>query len=829
MRFYTNVVQFGNKILVRGVNNGKTVQDKINFSPSLFIKGKKPTQYRSLYGDYLEKFEFEDINSAKEWVKRYKDVDNFAIFGNTNYAYQYITETFPDQIEFDISQIKIWSLDIETSAEYGFPDVQNPVEAMLLITIQDYNTKQITTFGSKPANSVKENHTYIECRDEYDLLKRFVNFISSDYPHVITGWNIEFFDIPYLCNRIKKILGEDLMKQLSPWGNVYEREISRFKNTEIVFDIQGVSVLDYLDLYRKFTYTAQESYKLDHIAKVELGKQKLSYDEYDSFRSFYTNDWQKFVEYNVIDVEIVDELEDKMKLIELILTMAYDAKCNYSDVFSAVRTWDCILYNHLWNKGIVVHQRDESRKGRQIEGAFVQEPVPGKYKWVVSFDATSLYPSIIMQYNLSPETMAIGGKDTTVQTLLDRGHNLDDLQTLNRCMTANGYMFSNEREGIFPEIVQKLFDDRQKYKKLMLTAQQKYEETKDKIWQKEIAKCNNFQMARKIQLNSLFGAWGNEFFRFYDDRIAEGITLTGQYIIRTVGKALDEYLNKVCNTTGYKYSFYSDTDACYITLDPLVEKFYKNHPPEKIVEILDVICQDKIEKVINKACDELMSYTNAYKRKVYFKREVIADSGLWVAKKRYALNVFNNEGVQYKEPKLKVMGLEIVRSSTPEPVRDALREAVKIALTQTEDLIQEYIRNFEIDYRKLKPEDIAFPRGVNGVEKYTDKARIYKQGTPMHVRGSLLYNHYLKSLKLEKKYELIREGDKIKFLYLKEPNVIGENCIAFVSAIPEEFVLTKFVDYDTMFEKSFLEPLNTILQGLGWNSKPKATLEDLFA
>lgn len=264
-------------------------------------------------------------------------------------------------------------------------------------------------------------------------------------------------------------------------------------------------------------------------------------------------------------------------------------------------------------------------------------------------------------------------------------------------------------------------------------------------------------------------------------------------------------------------------------MDPLVEKFYKNQPTEKIIEILDTICQNKIEKVINKACDNLMSYTNAFKRKVYFKREVIADSGLWVAKKRYALNVFNNEGVQYKEPKLKVMGLEIVRSSTPEPVREALRQAVKIALTKTETDIQSYINEFEIEYRKLQPEAIAFPRSVNGVDKYTDKAKIYRQATPMHVRGSLLYNHYLKTLKLEKKYELIREGDKIKFLYLREPNVIGENCIAFVSTIPEEFQLTSFVDYDTMFEKSFIEPLNTILEGLGWKSKPAATLEGLFA
>jgi DNA polymerase elongation subunit (family B) len=828
MRFYTNVIQYGNRILVRGINNGKTVQDRTEFKPTLYVRTNKPSEYKSLFGQNLEAIDFESINDAKDFVKRYKEVEQFPIFGNTNYAYQYITRSFPEEIDFDISQIKIYSIDIETSAEFGFPDINDPLEQVLLITLQDYNTKDIVTFGVNHFVVNKPNHRYVRCADEYDLLKKFIEFWSSEFPHIVTGWNIEFFDIPYLCNRIKKVLGEDSMKELSPWNLVNQREISRFKNVETVFDIMGVSVLDYLDLYKKFTYTAQESYKLDHIAKVELGKEKLDYGEYDSFRMFYKNNWQKFVEYNVVDTELVDQLEDKMKLIELILTMAYDAKCNYVDVFSAVRTWDCILWNHLWKKKIVVHQRDESRRGRQIEGAFVQEPVPGKYDWVVSFDATSLYPSIIMQYNLSPETMVPGGMDVTVDTLLKKEHHLDTLREDNLCMTANGFKFKTDKQGIFPEIVQKLFDDRQKYKKLMIAAQKKYEENKDKKYQKDIARYNNFQMARKIQLNSLFGAWGNEFFRFYDDRIAEGITITGQYIIRTVGKALNEYLNKICGSDNHIYSFYSDTDACYITLDPLVQKFYKDMPREKVVELLDKICNDRIEKVINKACDDLMSYTNAFERKVYFKREVIADRGIWVAKKRYALNVYNNEGVQYNEPKLKVMGLEIVRSSTPEPIRDGLKEAVKIVLTKSESHLQKFVKEFETKFKEFKPEEISFPRTVNGVEKYSDRGSIYRQGTPMHVRGALLYNFYLQKNKLEKKYELIREGDKIKFLYLQEPNTIGENCIAFISSIPEELDIKKYADYDMMFSKAFLEPMNTILNGVGWSAKPKATLEGLF-
>jgi len=829
MKFYTSVNQFGNNILVRGINNGHIVQEKVPFKPSLYVPSKTDSTAKSLFGKELAEIKFQSINEAKDYVSRYSDVSGFEIYGNTNYAYQYISSKFPDDIEFDMTQLNIKTLDIETSAELGFPDVKNPQEKILLITLQDYVSKQIVSFGLYPCSPVHDKHTYVYCKDEATLLIEFLDYISENTPHIITGWNVEFFDIPYLCNRIIKILGDDAVKKLSPWGVVEEKQVTRFQKQVAAFNILGVAILDFLDLYKKFTYSAQESYKLDHIAKVELGKEKLNYDEFDSFNEFWKKDWPKFVRYNVIDCELVDELEEKMKLIELILTMAYDAKCNYVDIFSAVRTWDCILYNQLLKKNIIVHQK-ENKPGRSIAGAYVQTPKPGKYKWVVSFDATSLYPSIIMQYNMSPETMLTETqyRDITVNDLLESKRDLSDLIDNKMCMAANGVCYKNDKQGIFPEIVQKLFNDRKEYKKLMLVAQAKYEETKDKIWQKEISKYNNFQMARKIQMNSLFGAMANEFFRFYDSNVAEGITLSGQYIIQKVGTGLNEYLNKVCGTKDFEYSFYSDTDSCYVTLDPLVEKFYKDKPPKKIVEILDQICESKIQEVLNTVCTEIAEYTNAFDKKIYFKREAIAETGIWVAKKRYALNVYDNEGVTYAEPKLKVMGLEIVRSSTPEPIRDGLRKAVKLALTSDESTLQNYIRDFETEYRKMPPELISFPRGVNGINKYSDRSSIYKAGTPMHVRGALLYNFHIEKNNLGIKYEKIKEGDKIKFIYLREPNLIGENCIAFNTVIPPEFDLAKYADYDTMFDKSFIEPMKTILDGVGWTTKPQATLEGLF-
>jgi DNA polymerase elongation subunit (family B) len=841
MKFYTCAHQYGSKVLVRGVNNGVRFTKRADFSPTLYVKSKEPSKFKSLYGEDLQPVEFANNNEAKEFVQTYGQVENFPIYGQTNYGYQYITHTYPGEIQWDITQLNIQTIDIETSAEHGFPDVQNPIEEVLLITVKNLITRQIITFGCGDFDDKCEEveslraqgnkFLYVKCDNERDLLETFVRFYSENYPDIITGWNCDLFDIAYLISRVERLFcSEDdttMKKKFSPWGLVRRKNVTIMGREHVSYDITGVAIIDYIDLYKKFTYVRRESYKLDYIGEVELGLKKME-NPYESFREFYVKDWQKFVEYNIRDVEIVDALEHKMKLIELILTMAYDAKCNFNDVFSQVRTWDCIIYNHLHNQNIQIPQKKESR-GRQIEGAFVQEPKPGQYDWVVSFDATSLYPSIIMQYNQSPETFVEGHvKDTTVNGLLEGKYNLDDLQTNDYTMTANGYCYTREKQGKFPEIVQKFFDDRQRYKKLMIAAEKEYEITKDSRLKNDISKYNNFQMARKIQLNSLFGAWGNEYFRYYDSRIAEGITMTGQYIIRKVGTALDVYLNKVVGTNGHNYSFYSDTDSCYISLDPLVRKYYSNLPRDKLIDVLDKICEEKITETINKSCDGLADYTNAFQKKIIFKREAIAERGLWVAKKRYALNVYDNEGVRYKDPKLKVMGLEIVRSSTPAPVRESLKEAVRLALTTDEKTLQGFIEHTRILFNKFEPEQIAFPRGVNGLMKYTSGADIYAKGTPMHVRGALMYNHLLRKNKLDKKYELIQEGEKIKFLYLKEPNHIRENCIAFIGKIPKELDLDRYIDYNTMFEKSFLEPIKQIIEGLGWQTEVTATLEDLF-
>jgi len=841
MFFYTNVFARGNAVYFRGFKDGKRVSQKIDFQPTLFVRSKKETKYKSLFGENLDSIKFSSIQEARDFVSKYKEVSNFPIYGNTNYGYQFISKLFPETITFDMSLLKIITVDIETTVDYGFPDTREAQEEVLLITVRDFNTKKITTYGCKPFLSKKDYCTYVQCKDEMDLLRRFIDsFRDGGYPDVITGWNVQLFDVAYLSSRIRRVLGEKALQDLSPHGVVLNSEVEFARGrTQIAYNWTGISILDYMDLYKKFSFKMQESYKLDSIAKEELGKEKVKHP-YTSFKEFYTKDWNLFVDYNIVDVELVDELEDKMKLINLILTMAYDAKCNYTDIYSSVRTWDCILYNALLKRNIIVHNPPnvDPERDRQIMGAYVKEPVPGQYDWVVSFDATSLYPSIIMSFNMSPETLIDGQKyladdDKSIQKLIDREFDTSSLHQDQITMTANGQCFRKDRLGIFPELVEFYFAGRQKAKKAMLEAQTSYEKTKDKKYLGEISSLNSKQMAAKILMNSLYGAMGNIFFRYYDIRIAEGITMTGQLIIRSVAKQLNQLItNEVAKSTGKvpdkDFSFYSDTDSTYVTLNEIVKSVIPNKTTKETVDVLDKYCTKVIEPAISKTCEEFSSYLNTLQSKIKFKREVIAERGVWIAKKRYALTVHNAEGVVYDPPKLKVLGMEIVRTSTPAPVRKALKEAVEIVLTKDESSIKQYVSEIEKKWHKLDPESIAFPRGVNGVKEYSDSNSIFKKGTPIHVRGSLIYNHMIKNLGLEKQHQYIQEGDKIKFIYLKEPNPLGSHVISFLGELPQEFRLQNYIDYDKMFEKAFLDPLNSLLNCIGWQLKEQATLEGLF-
>ena len=828
MKFYSNVFLTGDKILYVGYEDGQRVQYEQNFSPVLFAQCNKKTEYKTLEGSYAQKLEFDSVKDARQFIDEYKQVENFKIYGNDRFLYQYISTEFPEErIEYDATQLKIYTIDIETSSENGFPNVGETAEEILCLTIKDFTSKKLIVWGTREYQHSRSDVEYRVFWKEEEMLKDFLAWWAENTPDILTGWNVKLFDVPYICRRIERILSSKYMKSLSPWNKVYEKEVEIKGRNQFVYDVIGVSVLDYLDLYQKFTYTNQESYRLDHIANVELGEKKLDHSEFETFKDFYTQDWQKFVTYNIHDVELVDRLEDKMKLIDLAVNLAYDAKVNFEDVYYQVRMWDSIIYNYLTPKGIVVPPNERNDKDAKYAGAYVKEPVPGLYEWVVSFDLNSLYPHLIMQYNISPETLLpTKHPSATVDRILQQQITIDG----EYCVCANGAQYRKDVRGFLPELMEKIYNERKIYKKKMLQAKQENEKNPSPQLVKDISKFNNIQMARKIQLNSAYGAIGNQYFRYYKLANAEAITLSGQVSIRWIENRMNEYLNTLLKTEEVDYVIASDTDSIYLNLGPLVTKFFSNRVGDKaaVVSILNKVCEEKLEPFIQGSYEELAAFVSAYDQKMIMKRENIADKGIWTAKKRYILNVWDSEGVRYAEPKLKMMGIEAVKSSTPAPCRTKIKEALNIIMTKTEEDVIRFIDNFKEEFFSMPPEDIAFPRSVNGLTKWSDPVTLYKKSCPIHVRGALLYNFQLKKRKLTHKYPLIQEGEKIKFCYLQKPNTVGENVISFISNFPTEINIHKNVDYKLQFEKSFLYPLKIILDAIGWKTEKEVNLEFLF-
>lgn len=845
--FYTNAITYGNSIYYRGYENGKRVKHNPEFNPVLFIPSKKKTKYRNLEGYYVDPIYPGSIKEYRDFIKRYDKVSGMCIYGDINLECQYIGDLFPqNEIDYDFGMLKIATIDIETTCDKGFPDVEDPQEKVIAITVQIGD--KTTSFGLGSFNVVG-----VDCfdyTDEVDLLNTFLDFWDVEQPDIVTGWNIRFFDIPYLFNRIKKILGDKEAKRLSPWKITKEKSVHRHNREQKIFELFGLSVMDYYDLYQTFTYVNQESYRLDHIAYVELGERKLSYEEHGSIREFYKNDFQKFMEYNIKDVHLVTRLEEKLKLMELAVALAYAAKVNFSDVFSQVKMWDSIIYHYLKEHDVVVPPRAATQKPEQYAGAYVKEPIVGMHDWIMSFDLNSLYPHLIMQYNVSPETKVNNFEDRMFTNLISPDGLLEQSETTmsyvnewkekDLSIASNGVTFTRRFKGFLPAIMERLYEERKIAKKKMIEAQQQREQVaslnmptiaKAGLARKldyDIIKYKNQQLVRKVQLNSAYGAVGNEYCRYYDVHLAEAITISGQFSIRWIEKKLNEYLNKVLGTDSKDYVVAIDTDSVYLRVGDLVSKFCKGKNEQEIVDFLDKTAEEAILPYIDKKYQEMADLVNAYQQKMKMGREVIANKGIWTAKKRYILNVLDNEGVRYKEPKIKVVGIETTRASTPEAVRKFLTETIRLILDTDENTVIDRIEMIRSEFYNLDPEDIAFPRGIKGLDKYKSSTGIYGSGTPIAVKASLVYNHHLKKNNIVKKYKKIEENDKAKFIYLKTPNPIKEKVVAFIEVIPKEFDLGGYIDYEMQFQKSFLDPLKSILDSIGWSAERQSTLEDLF-
>lgn len=825
--FYTNVLTHKGKIYIRGIDENKEpFREVIKYKPYLFIKANDGNaEYKTIHGEPMKKKEFDSISQARKYISDFSDVDGMKIYGLQNFEYLYLNEVWENEVQYDPTLISIVSLDIET--KMGNTDMATAVrEAPNEITaITLSKNGKYFVLGCKDYVKHRPDVYYLKCKNEVDLLEKFIKVWKELAPDVITGWNIEFFDIPYIVNRIRNLFGESLAKELSPWGliSAYTIEVKGQKIDS--YTLEGISNLDYMALYKKFTYTKQESYKLDYIALVELGESKLDYAEFKDLDDLYERDYQKYIEYNIHDTYLIVKLEEKLKLIELVFAMAYDAKVNYKDTLTTVRQWDVIIHNYLLKQKVVIPPVSVS-SGSELVGGYVKEPHLGLHNWVVSFDLNSLYPHLIQQYNISPDSYVTRIPVPTVDEIL-QGKEVEDN---GYSVAANGCCFRKDKHGFLAELMERMYEDRKIFKNYMLAAKATYEETKDPELKKDIAKWDNMQQAKKIQLNSAYGALGNKYFRWFDIRFAEAITLSGQLSIKWVSRDLNKYLNKLLKTNNIDYVIANDTDSCYITLDRLVKLTMPNETDNiKITRFLDRVCEEKLQKVIDDSYQALADHMHAFAQRMFMKRECIANKAIWVAKKRYILNVYNQEGVAYNEPVLKVSGIEAVRSSTPQVCREKIKEALKIVMNKSEADLQEFIKKFKEEFSTLSFEQVAFPRGITAVREYADSNGNPIKGTPIHVKGSLLYNRLIDQYDLQGPYEKIGDGDSIRFFYLKQPNQLSSNVIAAPNELPKEFKLEPFLDYDMQFQKSFLDPLAIILNSIGWSTEKKSTLEAFFA
>lgn len=839
MRFYTNISRYGNNLLYRGYDDGRRIKRKIPFKPTLYVKGKGNSKFVALDGTNVDPIKLDSMREAKEFIEKYKDVENFKIYGNTNYIAQYIAEEFPGEIKFDRAKIRIHNLDIEVASDAGFPEPEEAKHPVISIAIKDsiLDTYFVWALGDYDVDKsiMKEFQVkYMKCTSEEHLLKQFIQFWFEEHttPDVVTGWNIRGFDIPYLVNRINRILGEDEVKKLSPWGMVEERMVTMRKGMVQLYDIIGIAQLDYMDIFQKFGYSfgPQESYRLDHIAHVVLGERKLAYD--GTLHTLYQTDHQKFIDYNIKDVDLVDRMEDKIAMITLTITMAYKAGVNYSDTMGTVGIWDSLIHKYLIEQNIIVPPSKESFKS-DYEGGYVKDPQCGVHDWVCSFDVNSLYPNIIVQWNMSPETIVRKVEPgITIEKILD-GYVAETAKANNMSMAATGQYFSNEKQGFMPKIIEEMYDERVVIKKKMLASKQELEQcdktNKAEVYriERDIAHFENQQTAIKILLNSLYGALGNKYFRYFTMEIAEGITITGQTIIKWGEKHINSYLNKALKTNN-DYVIAIDTDSIYANFSSLVNAVMPDADTGKKVDFLSKACKRIETDVFDSAFKELGENLNVHKLRIGMKREGIADRGIWTAKKRYILNVWDNEGVRYAKPKLKIMGIEAIKSSTPAPCREAMEELFQILINGTESETQRFIQDFRNRFDSLPVEEKAFPRGVSSLKQYADSKLIYKKSTPINSRAALMYNHLLKQHGLENKYEMIKEGEKIKYIHLDPKNPTREDVIGFSQVLPPEFGLHRYIDNEKQFEKSFLDPAKIILDSIGWRAEEEASLEDFF-
>jgi DNA polymerase elongation subunit (family B) len=872
--FYINCETRGNNLLLTYGHGDQVNYVKVpSFKPVMYTEAHgQETIFRDLVsGVPLLPKQYDSIREANQAIREARDVDGISMYGTRQFNYAFLHKQFKDmESSYNPDMIRGFILDIECPSEVGFPDPGKAEWPIDVMGIYDTFTKKYHIWGLKQfnvdkyADKLREEGVdpadiiYNHIEEEVIMLDHMLRWWNRNTPAYLTGWNTSTFDNPYLCHRLQR-LGLD-MNQLSPWGVTTIREGEFMGKPEFKVNMLGIADLDYLELYKKNRFKVQESYKLDHIAHVELGKKKVDYSEVAAnLRTLNKKDWDLYTTYNVMDVALVKQLDDKLGYLAITFAVAYAAGINYSDVKSPVATWENIFFRDQIDKGVVLPPKKHHEKV-SYEGGYVKFPHQGKHRWVCSFDLNSLYPHLIMGSNISPETITpIIVSDATVDNILEGVATCKrtfDMPDGNISVCASGYTFSNDKLGIAGEQMNKLYVERKQIKKEMLAHEQDVETIKggnatqelfdkygltftEDITQhhelcaaaaKQATLKDGGQMVRKILLNSFYGALANIHFALFDIRLAESITKQGQLAIRWAGDWVNKELN-VMLKTDTDYVVYTDTDSIYVKLDEVVTRMkMQDRPTAEIVTMLDKFCDAKMQPMIEAGYDELQKQCNSFSQKMIMAREVISDNSVFCSKKRYTMSVWNSEGVAFEEAYIKTMGMDVVKSSTPQVVRGAMKKTITMILNSNEADVQQFIKGFKRAFKDEKPEDIAFPRGVNGCEeKYCNGAGIYLTGVtvPINSRAAITYNQGLKSNNLDNYREII-PGDKIKYIHVKLPNKLHTNVIGFSDILPPEFNLHDKIDYDLMFFKTYLKPMNDIIELIGWTSEPVATLDSFF-
>ena len=852
---YRNVVYDGRRGCVNLFTwdkDGKRVMHECSFEPYLYVEDNRGDK-TSIFGTKVKKKSFHNAYNRSRFVN---DAGIKRVFENCPPAQQFLLDMYwqeNESEEFAEKPLKYCFLDIETYSVDHFPDIENPTHVVNVITCWDNFSKKFHTFGIKPyTGKGRDDLNYVYCKDEREMFIRFLEYLENDFPDILSGWNSEFFDIPYIVNRMERVLGQEFVNRLSPLKRVHFRVIKgQFGREQKRYYIDGVACLDYLDVYKRFCLKLRESYKLDAIGQVELGDRKIDYGGV-SLATLSDEDWNKFIDYNIQDVNLLVRLEEKLQYIPLLRTLSYVGLTTLEGAMGTIQVINGALTIRARKRNEIISTFIRNADTGKNPGAYVAEPKRGFKKNIVSFDANSLYPNVMISLNTSPETKV--GKierttddSVTIQHITGKLFELSKpdfvkfLKTEQCSISKAGFLFSQKKKGIIPEFLEYYYNKRVEIKKKLFKTKQKLKKDPKNLDLKyEVERLNTSQMVIKILINSCYGYMGNKNAPIGDDDIASSVTLTGQAVIKYSNELIKEFLkNEVKDITDRELEecvIYNDTDSSYISISPLIEKgiveFWDGDKVHK--ETYDKIqeIEDYLNEGISKWAEKAILTNNS---RFVFKRECIADVGVFLQKKRYVMHILDDEGI--KENKFKYTGVEVVRTTMPNAIKPYAKQIIETMLTtqslsQTNEILN---KTYEV-FKGLSPQELAFVMGVKGYEKYASQSNEFStcKGMPIHVKSAYFYNMLLDKLNTGNKYESISTGDKVRYMYVEQPNKYGLDSIGFKYEYPEEFSNIFKPDYDKMFEKILFQAIERFYENVNWTiRKPSENVQvelfDLFA